>query len=142
MLICEKLSFALGCAISVEALNQLIITCIPNVNNLHKLIADSLYSLYNFDNIISIRGHGLFWGIQFHHQFNLNNLQIKLLQYGYITSTSRNNTLRFSPPLTINKNILIKFFHKFSHILSNSLKLYNNSIIIPINNNNNNNKTK
>ena len=89
----------LACAISIEALKELQISSIPNVILLQKLIANSLYSLYNFDNIISIRGKGMFWGIQFYDKFNLNNLQIKLLHSGYITSTSRNNTLRFSPPL-------------------------------------------
>jgi len=44
---------------------------------------------------------GVFWGIQFNQDYNLDSLQFRLLDKGYITCKSRNNTLRFTPPLTI-----------------------------------------
>lgn len=97
----------LACSISIEALKIIEKECIPNVKNQQDFIKNSLNSLTNVKNI---RGHGMFWGIQFDEKFDLNNLRIKLLDLGYITCTSRNNTLRFTPPLTIKRNILEDFF--------------------------------
>jgi acetylornithine/succinyldiaminopimelate/putrescine aminotransferase len=48
----------------------------------------------------------MFWGIQFNERYNINNLQLHLLEKGYITCTSRNNTLRITPPLTIKRDVL------------------------------------
>lgn len=50
----------------------------------------------------------MFWGIQFNDKYSVEDLRFRLLNKGYITCTSRNNTLRLTPPLTIQKNILKK----------------------------------
>ena len=50
----------------------------------------------------------MFWGIQFHEKYNVEDLLLRLLNKGIITCTSRNNTFRLTPPLTIQKNILKK----------------------------------
>ena len=97
----------LACSISIEALKIIEKECIPNVKNQQDFVKNSLDSLTN---VKYIRGHGMFWGIQFDEKFDLNNLRMKLLDLGYITCTSRNNTLRFTPPLTIKRNILEDFF--------------------------------
>jgi acetylornithine/succinyldiaminopimelate/putrescine aminotransferase len=54
----------------------------------------------------------MFWGIQFYEKYNVEDLRFRLLNKGYITCTSRNNTLRLTPPLTIHKNILKKSLNK------------------------------
>ena len=95
----------LACAISMEALNIIQEECIPNVKKKEQFIKDSLSS---FSNIQSVRGIGMFWGIQFDEKYNLEDLRLRLLNKGYITCTSRNNTLRLTPPLTIQQNILEK----------------------------------
>lgn len=95
----------LACAISIEALKVIQNECIPNVKTKEQFIKDFLHS---FSNVISIRGIGMFWGIQFDEKYNIEDLRLRLLNKGYITCTSRNNTLRLTPPLTIQQNILEK----------------------------------
>lgn len=95
----------LACAVSIEALKIIQNECIPNVKTKEQFIKDFLHS---FSNVISIRGIGMFWGIQFDEKYNIEDLRLKLLNKGYITCTSRNNTLRLTPPLTIQQNILEK----------------------------------
>jgi ornithine--oxo-acid transaminase len=96
----------LACAISIEALNIIQDECIPNVKNQERFIKDFFLSC--FTNLKSIRGIGMFWGIQFDEKYNIEDLRFRLLNKGYITCTSRNNTLRLTPPLTIQQNILEK----------------------------------
>jgi acetylornithine/succinyldiaminopimelate/putrescine aminotransferase len=55
----------------------------------------------NPDKIVDVRGTGMFWGIQFKQNYNIEKLRQSLLDLGYITCTARNNTLRITPPLTI-----------------------------------------
>lgn len=95
----------LACAVSIEALNIIQNECIPNVKTKEQFIKDFLHT---FSNVISIRGVGMFWGIQFDEKYNIEDLRLRLLNKGYITCTSRNNTLRLTPPLTIQQNILEK----------------------------------
>jgi acetylornithine/succinyldiaminopimelate/putrescine aminotransferase len=89
----------------IEALNVIQDECIPNVKSQERFIKDFLST---FTNVISIRGLGMFWGIQFDEKYNLEDLRLRLLNKGYITCTSRNNTLRLTPPLTIHRNVLKK----------------------------------
>jgi ornithine--oxo-acid transaminase len=96
----------LACAISIEALKIIQNECIPNVQIQQQYISNFLHSLGYGGHITAIRGHGMFWGIQFDEKFNLYDLQLRLLNNGYITCTSRNNTLRLTPPLTITRDIL------------------------------------
>lgn len=95
----------LACAVSIEALNIIQNECIPNVKTKEQFIKDFLHT---FSNVISIRGVGMFWGIQFDEKYDIEDLRLRLLNKGYITCTSRNNTLRLTPPLTIQQNILEK----------------------------------
>jgi ornithine--oxo-acid transaminase len=104
----------LACSISIEALKIIQQECIPNVKKQQLYIKDSLNSL---PNIKSIRGHGMFWGIEFDEKYNLNNLRLRLLDLGYITCTSRNNTIRFTPPLTIKQHVLSDFFETLQYEL-------------------------
>lgn len=104
----------LACAISIEALKIIQKECIPNVKKHQDFVRNSLNSL---PIIKEIRGHGMFWGIEFYEKYDLNNLRLRLLDLGYITCTSRNNTLRFTPPLTINRNILEDFFETLQYEL-------------------------
>jgi ornithine--oxo-acid transaminase len=97
----------LACSISIEALKIIQKECIPNVKKQQDFVRNSLNSLPNIKNI---RGQGMFWGIEFQEKYDLNSLRLRLLELGYITCTSRNNTLRFTPPLTIKRNILEDFF--------------------------------
>ena len=53
---------------------------------------------------------GMFSGIQFEPSYNLENLRLRMLNKQYITCTSRNNTLRITPPLTISKSKLESAF--------------------------------
>ena len=108
----------LACSISVEALKIIQKECIPNVKNQQDFVRESLNSLPNVKNI---RGNGMFWGIEFYENYDLNKLRLRLLDQGYITCTSRNNTLRFSPPLTISKKILEESFDTIKYELKKDL---------------------
>jgi ornithine--oxo-acid transaminase len=93
----------LACAISIEALNIIDTECMDLIKKkehimkifLHKMLID------NPDKIVDVRGCGMFWGIQFNENYNIEKLRYRLLDLGYITCTARNNTLRITPPLTI-----------------------------------------
>lgn len=93
----------LACAISIEALTIIQDECIPNVKRNQKFVEDFLHT---FSNVQAIRGRGMFWGVQFDEKYNLEDLRLRLLHRGYITCTSRNNTLRLTPPLTITQHVL------------------------------------
>jgi len=90
----------LAASISVEAIKIIESECLDNVKLIKSDFEKALHQLPK-NNIIDIRGMGLFWGIQFKKNFNLENLRIKFLQRGYVSCTSRHNTLRITPPLTI-----------------------------------------
>lgn len=90
----------LACTVSLEALKVIEKQCIPNVQDIEKKIDKSLMNLSN-KQIVDVRGIGLFRGIQFDKNYDLENLRLRMLRNGYITCTSRNNTLRITPPLTI-----------------------------------------
>ena len=107
----------LACAVSIEALKIIQRECIPNVNNV-KYSMESVKTLKKHnDNIIDIRGTGLFWGVQFKPSYDLDLLRLKMLKKGYITCTSRNNTLRLTPPLTISINEIKKSIETLSDCL-------------------------
>jgi ornithine--oxo-acid transaminase len=107
----------LACAVSIEALKIIQRECIPNVNNV-KYSMELIKTLKTHnDNIIDIRGTGLFWGVQFHPSYDLDLLRLKMLQKGYITCTSRNNTLRLTPPLTISIDEIKKSINTLSGCL-------------------------
>jgi len=97
----------LACAISMEAIDVIEKECIPNVIRMN----DCMKTLYNLSNknIKEVRGVGMFYGIQFNKSYPLEELRINMLEKGYITCTSRNNTLRITPPLTITSNEMCKF---------------------------------
>ena len=110
---------SLACAVSIDALKIIQKECIPNVEIHRKYISNFLHSLGGDDNsyITAVRGCGMFWGIQLNERYNINNLQLRLLEKGYITCTSRNNTLRITPPLTIKRDILKMAFQNIEETI-------------------------
>ena len=90
----------LACAISMESIDVIEKECIPNVENIQHNLKYALSNLQN-KQIDCVRGMGLFYGIQFNNMYNLEALRLRMLDAGYITCTSRNNTMRITPPLTI-----------------------------------------
>ena len=109
----------LACAVSIEALNVIQQECLPNVKKLSYDIEKTLSIIkqgthVSESHIKEIRGTGLFWGIQFQEQYPLESLRLKMLEHGYITCTSRNNTLRITPPLTISSKELRKAIRTLS----------------------------
>jgi ornithine--oxo-acid transaminase len=93
----------LACAVSVEALKIIQDECIPNVRNQQQYMKDFLNLLASPK---VVRGRGMFWGVQMDEKYDLRNLQLRLLKAGFITCSSRNNTLRLTPPLTIKRAVL------------------------------------
>ena len=93
----------LACAISIEALKIIDTECMDFIKKKEQIIQLFLHKMLidNPDKIIDVRGCGMFWGIQFHENYNIEKLRYRLLDVGYITCTARNNTLRITPPLTI-----------------------------------------
>ena len=115
----------LACAVSIEALKIIQNECIPNVKIQQKYISNFLHSLSGFGggsgSVTAIRGHGMFWGIQLNERYIVNDLQLRLLEKGYITCTSRNNTLRITPPLTIKKDTLETTFQNIKETIIESI---------------------
>ena len=89
----------LASTISMEAVRVIQEECIPNVKKVSSCVESLLHKLPH--PVQHIRGAGLFWGIQFEPNYSIEELRLRLLQNGYVTCTSRYNTLRLSPPLTI-----------------------------------------
>jgi ornithine--oxo-acid transaminase len=89
----------LACAVSMTALDVIEKECIPNVINVERYIKNNLSRLCK--NVVDIRGMGLFYGVQFNTNYDLEALRLRMLDAGYITCTSRNNTMRITPPLSI-----------------------------------------
>ena len=90
----------LACAVSMEALNVIETECLPNIKSVSPIIKKLLSSLPK-THIVDVRGIGMFWGVQFHPNYNVEALRLRMLDAGYITCVSRKNTLRITPPLTI-----------------------------------------
>ena len=111
----------LACAISMESIDVIEKECIPNVinvqqnlkYNLSKLLCKSLLHKH----IVDIRGMGLFYGVQFNDKYNLEALRLRMLDAGYITCTSRNNTMRITPPLTISISEIKKAVDKLQELI-------------------------
>ena len=104
----------LACAVSIEALHVIQNQCLPNVSKISENIENELSVIKQRTPVKDIRGMGLFWGIQFQEQYSLESLRLKMLDLGYITCTSRNNTLRITPPLTISSKELSKAIRTLS----------------------------
>jgi ornithine--oxo-acid transaminase len=96
----------LACAVSMEAVNVLEKECIPNVASIAPIMKKMLYALPR-THITDVRGIGMFWGVQFHKDYDVEALRLRMLDAGYITCTSRNNTLRITPPLTISRGDVV-----------------------------------
>ena len=107
----------LACAVSKVALDVIEKECIPNVNRVKSYIETSLLDVKS-EYVKEIRGTGLFWGIQFHPSYQLDHLRLRMLDNGYITCTSRYNTLRITPPLTISINEIDKSIHTLLKCIS------------------------
>jgi ornithine--oxo-acid transaminase len=106
----------LACAISMEAIDVIETECIPNVKNIQECVKCNLSRLQN-NHISNIRGMGLFYGIQFNTKYNLEALRLRMLEAGYITCTSRNNTMRITPPLTISISEIKKAINKLQELI-------------------------
>jgi ornithine--oxo-acid transaminase len=89
----------LASTVSMEAIRIIQDECIPNVKKVSSFVESLLHNLPH--PVQHIRGAGLFWGIQLEPNYSIEELRLRLLQNGYVTCTSRYNTLRLSPPLTI-----------------------------------------
>jgi ornithine--oxo-acid transaminase len=100
----------LACATSMTALQVLQNECLQHVEEKEQTLKSGLHEMANRNQqfISKIRGKGLFYGIQFHNNYNLESLRKRLMYSGYITSSSRHNTLRITPPLTISHEELQK----------------------------------
>jgi ornithine--oxo-acid transaminase len=99
----------LASAVSMEAVRVIKDECIPNVKKVSSFLEVLLRKLpYPVQHI---RGTGLFWGIQFEPNYSLEDLRLRMLKKGYVTCSSRYNTLRLTPPLTITKDELEKAVH-------------------------------
>jgi ornithine--oxo-acid transaminase len=93
----------LACAVSMEAIEVIEQECLPNVKHVAPTF-DKLLRTLSPNHIVDIRGIGMFWGIQFDNKYSIEYLRMRMLDAGYITCTSRNNTLRITPPLTIRQD--------------------------------------
>lgn len=109
----------LACAISIEALNIIDTECMDYIKKKEQIFTLFLNKMWidNPDKIVDVRGCGMFWGIQFKQNYNIDKLRHLLLDLGYITCTARNNTLRITPPLTITYKQIEKSMSILSDIL-------------------------
>jgi ornithine--oxo-acid transaminase len=105
----------LACAVSMTALDVIEKECIPNVINVERYMKNNLSRLCK--NVVDIRGMGLFYGVQFNKNYDLEALRLKMLNAGYITCTSRNNTMRITPPLTIRISEIKKAVDKLQELI-------------------------
>ena len=105
----------LACAVSMEAIDVIEKECIPNVINVQRYMKNNLSRLCK--QVVDIRGMGLFYGVQFEDKYDIEALRLRMLEAGYITCTSRNNTMRITPPLTINSSEIRKAVDKLQELI-------------------------
>ena len=105
----------LACAVSITAIDVIEKECIPNVINVERYMKNNLSRLCK--NVVAIRGMGLFYGVQFNKNYDLEALRLRMLDAGYITCTSRNNTMRITPPLTISISEIKKAVDKLQELI-------------------------
>jgi ornithine--oxo-acid transaminase len=106
----------LACAVSMEAVDVIEKECIPNVIKVQDQLKYELCKLER-NHITDIRGMGLFYGVQFNNNYDIEALRLRMLEAGYITCTSRHNTMRITPPLTISRTEIEKAIAKLSILL-------------------------
>ena len=96
----------LACRVAIEALNILLDeNLIENSYNMGMIFRKEL-NLLDKKNIKNIRGKGLLNAIEFKEGVNTDKILDNLIENGILRNFTHNNTLRLSPPLTINKNEL------------------------------------
>ena len=103
----------LACAVSMEAVDVIERECIPNVIQVQDQLKYELCKLER-NHITDIRGMGLFYGVQFNNNYDIEALRLRMLEAGYITCTSRHNTMRITPPLTISRTKIEKAIRTMS----------------------------
>jgi ornithine--oxo-acid transaminase len=106
----------LACAVSMEAVDVIEKECIPNVIKVQDQLKYELCKLER-NHITDIRGIGLFYGVQFNNNYDIEALRLRMLEGGYITCTSRHNTMRITPPLTISRTEIEKAIGNLSILL-------------------------
>lgn len=76
-----------------------------NANEMGKLLIDGLRK-FNSPVFKEVRGRGLFIGVEIEGSSHVdgNDFAKKMLPHGIITKATRNNTVRLTPPLVINKS--------------------------------------
>lgn len=98
----------LACDVAMESIKVIIEeNMINNSYRMGNYIRNEL-NLYkeNIDGLVDIRGKGLMNGFEFIDDESMNKFIYKLLNKNIIVKGTRNNTVRFSPPLTIKKDEL------------------------------------
>lgn len=95
---------AIGSAIGLEALNVLVEDgLIERSAELGDYLLTRLRALKN-PAIIEVRGLGLFAGVEFHpSSIDAHDMAVALMERGVLTKETRRNTIRFAPPLVIER---------------------------------------
>jgi len=102
----NPLSFVLS-SVSLDIIKE---ECFPKFKDLNPIIDSYLYKFYNKSQIKNITGTGLYYGIHFDYNYDIDKLYHKLLNEGYYYKIFK-NILRISPPLTISNIELNKALH-------------------------------
>ncbi len=108
-----------GNPISISAANSVLDLLdsdqLINNYNLGNLIYNKLVN-YNYPIIKSVRGKGLFIGIEFHENIKAEDVMKLLLEEKVVTCTAGNNTLRLLPPYIITEKEVLLFFNAFTKV--------------------------
>jgi len=99
-----------GCAVSMAVAHASLTTLIEegmieNAHNMGKLFMEGLRSI-NSPIYKEVRGKGLFIGLEIKAEsgVNGNDMAKAMLPHGLISKATKNSTIRFTPPLVINKS--------------------------------------
>jgi ornithine--oxo-acid transaminase len=93
----------LTCAIAIEAIKIIIEEELSeNAYKVGEIFRREMNNNLN-DKVIALRGKGLLNAIAFHETIDTTNICHKLMHKGLLAKPTRNNAIRFTPPLTINK---------------------------------------
>lgn len=108
--------YPFACAISKKALEVIKEEdMIENSYNMGNYFRNNIHSS---PLIRDIRGKGLLNGIEFHRDISTYDVCYKLMKNGMLVKDAGNNTVRFCPPLTINKRQM----NKGLEIINNTIK--------------------
>lgn len=113
----------LACEVSIAAVKVIIEEGLPeNAKKMGEFFRDSISS-WNHPLILSLRGKGLLNAVQFVNSVDAKKFCLELMKMGLLAKETHKNTIRFAPPLIIQKTEMADALERIKMTLDSFLKI-------------------